>query len=105
MYVRIVGLLTILNNADDGDITPESMVPGKRYVVQYGTTQHDSSIGTRSRTVTVQRQGTSDEMDYHRDGRPTYGGVWVIDHSDNDVEKFFFHSRFIDIQPEWYELI
>ena len=90
MYVRIVGPLTILNNADDGDITPESMVPGKRYVVQYGTTQHDSSIGTRSRTVTVQRQGTSDEMDYHRDGRPIYGGVWVIDHSDNDVEKFFF---------------
>ena len=81
------------------------MVPGKKYVVQYGTTQLQSSLGNRLRTITVQRHGLSNEMDFHREGRPVVGGVWVIDHSDNDVEKFFFHSRFIDIQPEWYELI
>ena len=76
------------------------MVPGTKYIVRYGTTQHDSSLGTRSRTITVVRQGTSDETDFHREGRPVKGGVWVTDHSDNDVQKFFFHSRFIDIQPE-----
>ncbi len=81
------------------------MVPDTKYVVQYGTTQRDTSLGTKSRLITVLRQGLSSEMDYHRVGRPVYGGVWVIDHSDNDIEKFFFHSRFIDIQPEWYDLI
>lgn len=81
------------------------MVPGKKYVVQYGTTQLQSALGTRSRTITVQRHGRSDEMDYHREGRPIHGGAWVIDHSDNDIEKFFFYSRFIDIQPDWYDLI
>ena len=90
---------------NDGELMAETMVPGKKYVVQYGTTQLESSLGTKSRTVTVVRQGASDEMDFYREGRPIHGGVWVIDHSDNDVEKFFFHSRFIDIEPEWYDLI
>ena len=74
-------------------------------MVQYGTTQLQSALGTRSRLITVVRQADSSEMDYHRVGRPVHKGVWVIDHSDNDTEKFFFHSRFIDIQPEWYDLI
>ena len=81
------------------------MVPDAKYVVQYGTTQNHSVLGTKSRHITVLRQGLSSEMDYHREGRPVYGGVWVIDHSDNDREKFFFHSRFIDIQPEWFDLV
>ena len=81
------------------------MVPGEKYCVQYGTTQLHSSLGAKSRTVTVIRHGDSSEMDYYREGRPIYGGVWVIDHSDNDRKKFFFHSRFIDIQPDWYDLL
>ena len=81
------------------------MVPGKKYVVKYGTTQHNSSLGTKTRHITVVRQGLSSQTDFYREGRPVEGGVWVTDHSDNDTEKFFFHSRFIDIQPDWYDLI
>ena len=81
------------------------MVPFQKYVVRYGTTQHESSLGTRSRTITVLRQGTSKETDFYRVGRPIEGGVWVTDHSDNDIEKFFFHSRFLEIYPDWYGLI
>ena len=65
------------------------MVPDTKYVVQYGTTQTDSVLGTKSRHITVLRQGLSSEMDYHREGRPVHGAVWVIDHSDNDRESFF----------------
>ena len=86
-------------------IVPDLMVPGTKYVVEYGTTQQHSSIGSKPRDITVLRQGLSSEMDFYREGRPMEKGVWVVDHSDNDVEKFFFHSRFIDIQPEWYDLL
>ena len=81
------------------------MVPGTKYVVEYGTTQRDTSLGTKSRTITVESQGLSSEMDLYRHGRPVFKGVWVIDHSDNDRKKFFFHSRFINIRPEWLDLI
>ena len=71
-------------------ITPESMISGERYVFQYSVTQHESSIGTRSRTLTVQKHGTSDGMDYHnRDIGMEVFACWVIDHSDNDDRKVF----------------
>ena len=81
------------------------MVPGVTYLVQYGTTQLDTSVGTQTRRITVKFQGLSSEMDLYTVGRPVYKGVWVIDHSDNDRKKFFFHSRFINIQPDWFDLI
>lgn len=84
---------------------PESLVVNKQYVVKYGTTQRLSSLGWESRTITVIRHGLSSELEYHREGRPIYGGVWVLDHSDNDRKKFFYYCRFIEIQPEWYDLI
>ena len=62
-----------LTDTDDGDIQPEFMVPGEQYVVQYGTTQLESSLGIKSRNISVVRQGTSKEMDFHREGRPVQG--------------------------------
>ena len=76
------------------------MIPGKKYVVQYGSTQQYNALGTKYRCVTVFRQGLSSETSLYREGRPIFKGVWVIDHSDFDKNKFFLHSRFIDIQPE-----
>ena len=90
-----------LDSSEDTDVYPECLVPDTKYVVQYGTTQKDSVLGTKSRSITVIRQGVSSELDFYREGRPIYGGVWVIDHSDNDREKFFFHSIFINIEPQW----
>ena len=53
----------------------------------------------------VVSQGLSSETDLYKEGGPIYEGVWVIDHSDNDRKKFFYHSRFINIEPEWFNLI
>ena len=53
---------------------PESLVVNKQYVVKYGTTQRLSSLGWESRTITVIRHGLSSELEYHREGRPIYGG-------------------------------
>ena len=65
------------------------MVPGKRYVVKYGSTQVDTSRGTGSRNVTVFRQGLSSETAFFREGTPIVKGVWVLDHSDSDRKVFF----------------
>ena len=77
------------------EINAEMMVPGERYLVQYGTTQRrPTSIGTKNRLVTVDSQGLSSEMDLYREGTPVHKGVWVIDHSDSDRKKFFFFFSF-----------
>ena len=76
------------------------MIPGREYIVEYGSTQHGQSRGSKPRHVTVKSQGDSSQMDFYGLGRPINKGVWVIDHNDNDVEKFFFHSRFMSIQTE-----
>ena len=89
----------------DCEVSPEHMVPGTKYVVKYGSTQRDTSLGSKTRQITVKRQGLSSDMDLYRPGTPVHGGVWVVDHSDNDREKFFFHSRFIDVQTDWFDLI
>ena len=71
-------ILMFLDDGLDEVLLPESLVPGEKYVVQYGTTQVDTKLGINSRDITVLRQGLSSEMDYHRVGRPVYRGVWVI---------------------------
>ena len=70
---------------------PQTMVSGVTYSVKYGTTQLGSSLGHKTRRITVESQGLSSEMDFYRVGRPVYKGVWVIDHnSDNDTKKVLF---------------
>ena len=77
------------------------MVPGKEYVVEYGSTQQrHSSRGVKPRNVSVVKQGMSSEMDYYRHGMDVKPGVWVIDHNDSDRKKFFYHRRFWSIQLE-----
>ena len=98
-------ILCCIIDDSDTEVSPETMSPGETYTVQYGTTQEGSSLGTRTRSITVESQGLSSETDFYREGRPVYRGVWVIDHSDNDRKKFFFHSRFIDIQLDWVHLV
>ena len=83
------------------EILPGHMIPGKEYMVEYGTTQQRySSRGLKPRHVTVIKQGKSDEMDFYKHYMGVKPGVWVIDHYDSDTKKFFYHHRLVSVQPE-----
>ena len=76
-------------------------VPGREYIVEYGSTQqHMSSRGLKPRHITVVCVGDNRETDFYKSYMEVKKGVWVIDHYDNDREKFFLLDRFHDIQLE-----
>ena len=77
------------------------MLPGKEYIVEYGSTQQRvSSRGLKPRHITVMRLGDNRDMDFYKPYMNVKKGVWVLDHYDNGTEKFFYYDRFHSIQPE-----
>ena len=80
-------------------ISPDDMLVGKEYVVEYGTTQQRmSSRGLKPRHITVIRFGDNREMDFYKSHMEVKKGVWVTDHYDNDIEKFFYSHRLLSVQ-------
>ena len=75
------------------------MIIGIGYIVEYGSTQQRmSSRGLKPRHITVTRRGDNREMEFYKHHMDVKQGVWVIDHYDNDREKFFYLDRFNSIQ-------
>ena len=57
-----------------------------------------SSRGLKLRHITVERFGDNRETDDYKSHMDVRDGVWVVDHYDNDSEKFFYLDRFQSIQ-------
>ena len=82
-------------------ISPDDMIVGKEYIVEYGTTQQRmSSRGLEPHYITVIRFGDNREMDFYKSHMDIKKGVWVTDHYDNNREKFFYFHRFLSVQRE-----
>ena len=82
-------------------ISPDDMISGKEYIVEYGTTQQRmSSRGLKPRHITVIRFGDNREMDFYKSHMDIKKGVWVTDHYDNNREKFFYFHRLLSVQRE-----
>ena len=83
------------------EIFPDDMIVGGGYIVEYGSTQQRmSSRGLKPRHITVIRMGDNREMEFYKPHMDVKQGVWVLDHYDNDTEKFFYLDRFHSIQPK-----
>lgn len=76
------------------------MKVGESYIVEYGTTQQrTSSRGLKPRHITVIRFADNREIDFYKPHTMEIRqGVWVIDHYDNDSEKFFYLHRLNSIE-------
>ena len=77
-------------------VNPDELEVGKQYVMSYGSRQF-SGQGRRERHITMNRVGDTSECDLYK-GRNPKPGVWVTDHSDNDIEKFFVKSRIVYVR-------